>query len=123
MSTYTWQQVGQNQKNGWLVIDGVIYDPTPYLNEHPGGPAVLQNRFGKDATRDFNETGEEFNNNVGHTSGARQILEKYKIGTVDKNSPQEQWQAGGGTPANAQQFAFLIVAIVIVFILWNVFAK
>ncbi|CAD8093357.1 unnamed protein product [Paramecium primaurelia] len=115
MSTYTWQQVAQNQKNGWLVIDGIVYDPTLYLNQHPGGPAVLQNRFGKDATRDFNETG--------HTSGARQILEKYKIGIVDKGSTQESWQVGGGTTANAQLFAFLIVAIVIVFILLNVFAK
>ncbi|CAD8084032.1 unnamed protein product [Paramecium sonneborni] len=115
MNTYTWQQVAQNLKNGWLVIDGIVYDPTPYLNEHPGGPAVLQNRFGKDATRDFNETG--------HTSGARQILQKYQVGIIDKTSPQEPWQAGGGTPASAQQFAYLIVALVIVFILWNIFAK
>lgn len=40
-----------------MVIEGVVYNPTEYLNEHPGGPAVLQNRYGKDASRDFSETG------------------------------------------------------------------
>jgi cytochrome b involved in lipid metabolism len=55
----TWETVGQHNKPGdvWIVIDGSVYDPTPYLNDHPGGPAVLQNRAGRDASRDFTETG------------------------------------------------------------------
>lgn len=39
--TITWKEVAENQQNGWMVIEGVVYNPTEYLNEHPGGPAVL----------------------------------------------------------------------------------
>lgn len=52
-----WDEVANNVKNNWVVIENVIYDPTKYLNDHPGGPAVIMNRAGKDATKDFLETG------------------------------------------------------------------
>lgn len=55
----SWEEVAKHnkQKDVWIVIDGVVYDPTSYLDDHPGGPAVLQNRAGRDASRDFTETG------------------------------------------------------------------
>lgn len=58
---------------------------------------------------------------VGHTSGAKEILKKYKVGDIDKTSQPEPWQMGGGTPASAQQFALLVVALVVVFVLWQLF--
>lgn len=53
----TWQEVYEKREQNWIVIEGKVYDPKDYLNEHPGGPAVIQNRAGKDATKDFNDTG------------------------------------------------------------------
>lgn len=41
----------------WIAIKGLVYDVTPYLQEHPGGvPAIVMNA-GKDATEDFEVSG------------------------------------------------------------------
>ncbi|KAI0104698.1 FMN-dependent dehydrogenase-domain-containing protein [Nemania sp. FL0031] len=37
----------------WIVVDGKAYDVTSYLNEHPGGAAILLKQAGTDATSEF----------------------------------------------------------------------
>ncbi|KAI0404755.1 FMN-dependent dehydrogenase-domain-containing protein [Xylaria palmicola] len=37
----------------WVVVDGKAYDVTSYLDEHPGGAAVLVKQGGTDATAEF----------------------------------------------------------------------
>ncbi|KAJ2989042.1 hypothetical protein NUW58_g3669 [Xylaria curta] len=37
----------------WIVVDDKVYDVTSYLNEHPGGSAVLVKQGGTDATAEF----------------------------------------------------------------------
>ncbi|KAH9905867.1 FMN-dependent dehydrogenase-domain-containing protein [Xylariomycetidae sp. FL2044] len=37
----------------WTVIDGGLYDVTPYLSQHPGGVAILLKQGGRDATIEF----------------------------------------------------------------------
>ncbi|KAI0517025.1 FMN-dependent dehydrogenase-domain-containing protein [Xylaria bambusicola] len=37
----------------WIVVDGKAYDVTGYLDEHPGGAAVLLKQGGTDATAEF----------------------------------------------------------------------
>ncbi|KAI1359070.1 FMN-dependent dehydrogenase-domain-containing protein [Xylaria arbuscula] len=37
----------------WIVVDGKAYDVTSYLDEHPGGAAVLLKQGGTDATAEF----------------------------------------------------------------------
>ncbi|KAI0429887.1 FMN-dependent dehydrogenase-domain-containing protein [Xylaria sp. FL1042] len=37
----------------WIVVDGKVYDVTSYLDEHPGGAAVLLKQGGTDATAEF----------------------------------------------------------------------
>ncbi|KAI1757608.1 FMN-dependent dehydrogenase-domain-containing protein [Xylaria castorea] len=37
----------------WIVVDGKAYDVTSYLNEHPGGAAILLRQGGTDATSEF----------------------------------------------------------------------
>lgn len=39
----------------WAVIDGTVYDLTDWIDEHPGGPARIQNLCGTDATEDFGD--------------------------------------------------------------------
>ncbi|KAI0848762.1 FMN-dependent dehydrogenase-domain-containing protein [Daldinia vernicosa] len=37
----------------WIVVSGKVYDVTPYLRDHPGGPAILVKNGGTDATVEF----------------------------------------------------------------------
>lgn len=57
-----------------LVINNAVYDVTTFLNEHPGGEEVLLEQSGKDASEQFED--------VGHSSDAREMMIKYKIGDI-----------------------------------------
>ena len=37
----------------WVVIQDKVYDLTSYVNEHPGGPLILQKHAGKIASTAF----------------------------------------------------------------------
>lgn len=45
-----------------------------FFSQHPGGEEVLLEQTGKDATEEFED--------VGHSSDAREIMQKYKIGEL-----------------------------------------
>lgn len=45
-----------------------------FLLQHPGGEEVLLEQAGKDATEEFED--------VGHSSDAREVMKKYKIGEL-----------------------------------------
>ncbi|CAH1389897.1 unnamed protein product [Nezara viridula] len=76
-----------DSKNTWIVIHNSVYNVTEFLNEHPGGEEVLLEQAGRDATEAFED--------VGHSSDARDMMKKYKIGelaeedrvNIDKKSP------------------------------------
>ncbi|CAK9034104.1 unnamed protein product [Durusdinium trenchii] len=53
-----------------LIIHGVTYDVSSFLEEHPGGAAVLQRHAGQDATEAFLA--------VGHSQEALQILSAHR---------------------------------------------
>ncbi|CAH1130718.1 unnamed protein product [Ceutorhynchus assimilis] len=73
---YTTAQVKEHNSKGsvWILIHNDVYDVTPFLNEHPGGEEVLLEQAGKEATETFED--------VGHSSDAREMMEKFKIGTL-----------------------------------------
>ena len=53
--TFTLVEVQKHNQAGdcWMVIDKQVYDVTPYVDLHPGGPSIVQG-CGKDATSLFN---------------------------------------------------------------------
>lgn len=55
-----------------------MYDVTSFLEEHPGGDEVLLTASGKDATVDFED--------VGHSDDAKELMNQYFIGEVDRSS-------------------------------------
>ncbi|XP_020584042.1 cytochrome b5-like [Phalaenopsis equestris] len=65
-------------KDCWLIIDGKVYDVTPFMDEHPGGDEVLLAATRKDATNDFED--------VGHSDSARDMMDKYCIGKIDAST-------------------------------------
>lgn len=67
----------------WIVIDGKVYDVTPWLDEHPGSWHIIVSATRSDSTKDFNE--------VGRSLIGREIRERYFIGNLEVTS--------GGTAA------------------------
>lgn len=63
-----------NKNDAVFIIDNNVFDVTKFLDEHPGGHEVLLGVAGKDATEDFND--------VGHSLDAKELMVKYKIGTL-----------------------------------------
>jgi len=55
--------------DAWIALDGVVYDVTDFLGDHPGGPEILDDHFGTDATEAF--TGDEFHQ---HSEAAKELL-------------------------------------------------
>ena len=83
-----------NSKKPWFVIDDCIYDVTEFLNDHPGGEEVLLEQAGKDTTEEFED--------VGHSSDARELMQKYKIGElVEKDKKQNKKASKKSVPASS----------------------
>ncbi|RDW93854.1 putative cytochrome b5 reductase [Aspergillus mulundensis] len=73
---YTTQEVAAHKTRDdlWLVVNDKVYDVTEYVRDHPGGPDVLLDTAGTDATEAYEE--------VGHSEDADEILRTYLIGTL-----------------------------------------
>ncbi|CAI9762505.1 unnamed protein product [Fraxinus pennsylvanica] len=77
---YSFEEVSKHRsiKDCWLVIEGKVYDVSPFMDDHPGGDEVLLSSSGKDATADFED--------IGHSDSAKEMMDKYLIGTIDKST-------------------------------------
>ena len=80
----------------WIVYKGKVYDVSKFYPTHPGGPDVIMDVAGKDATAKFDE--------AGHTKANILELEQYLIGdykapriftkldeVADHNQPNDLW--------------------------------
>ena len=75
----TAEEVAQHNtpEDCWLVIEGKVYDVTPFASEHPGGPELMTDHAGKsseDVTEDFED--------AEHSTYAKNLLKKYYIGEL-----------------------------------------
>ncbi|KAI6162304.1 FMN-dependent dehydrogenase-domain-containing protein [Pisolithus thermaeus] len=84
MSTFTLAQVAEhnNTSSCWVIIRNKVYDVTDFIFNHPGGPQVIMDYAGKDATTAFVPI---------HPSDT---LDKYlprgkHLGTLDEDSIRE----------------------------------
>merc|ERR1712217_772172 len=74
-----WSQVQKHtsKEDLWLLIDGKVYDVTPFLDLHPGGGQLIADAAGKDATSLFEMT---------HGEGLRyslRLLNQFFIGVCE----------------------------------------
>jgi len=90
----------------WLVIDGKVYDVTPFMDDHPGGGEIMLSAAGKDGTQDFED--------VGHSPHARELLKKYYLdefaGGVGSGKIATK-SGGGGMSLLAVLLPILVVAL------------
>ncbi len=62
----------------WMAIDGLVYDITAYLPDHPSEPELILPWCGREATQAWQTKGK----GRPHSSRANQLLEKYRIGAL-----------------------------------------
>lgn len=78
----------QDRAQPWFVINGEVYDGTPFLNEHPGGSDSITLVAGEDASEDFFAI---------HSAEGKAKLAQFHIGTLVK-SGAENVDPGDNTP-------------------------
>ncbi|XP_073981537.1 cytochrome b5 isoform X1 [Rhodnius prolixus] len=96
----------------WVAIHNSVYNVSDFLNEHPGGEEVLLEQAGRDATEAFED--------VGHSTDAREMMSKYKIGELaeeDRTSVGTRggiWEDGtsGSPSANSSWKAWLLPVVI-----------
>ena len=92
---YSYQEVARHNKDDdcWIIYKGQVFDVTNFLNEHPGGPLLITDYAGKDATRPFDEQD--------HSKSATLMLESYLLGNLDTTTVpvhKQEAKTGGSNP-------------------------
>ena len=56
MIPLAWDEIKRHNKKDdcWVVVDGVVYDMTDFLDDHPGGKRLPVKHSGKDVTEIWN---------------------------------------------------------------------
>lgn len=70
----------------YIVIQNIIHDITPFMDQHPGGIALLRALHGKDATRAF------YGGVYGHSTAAVNLLATMRIGVLDQGNDEDVWR-------------------------------
>ena len=87
----SWEEIEQHHGDAdqvWTVIHGKVYDITKFLDEHPGGRAILVENAGLDSSEGFDD--------VGHSQDAREMLKDYEIGDTEQDEAPPS-KSGGDT--------------------------
>ncbi|KAG5419167.1 OLE2 [Candida metapsilosis] len=74
-----------NKDRIYIVIQNIIHDITPFMDQHPGGVQLLKASHGKDATRAF------YGGVYGHSTAAVNLLATMRIGILDNGNDEEVW--------------------------------
>ena len=65
----------------WVSENGIVYDVTKFLGQHPGGADMILSHAGKDVTNILTDI-----NLHTHSSNAYNLLQEYKIGILQDNT-------------------------------------
>lgn len=77
---YTLAEVARHatEADCWMAINGVVYDLTAYLPDHPTRPSVIVPWCGKEASEAYRTK----TKGRPHTPEADQLLSRYRIGVL-----------------------------------------
>jgi cytochrome b involved in lipid metabolism len=73
------------ERGYWLVINGAVYDVTGFRHLHPGGPRIVDEYAGTDASREWQAVGHD------RSSEVEALLSMYKIGSVRRLALGTAW--------------------------------
>lgn len=76
---YTLDEVASHGDTGscWAVVNGAVYDLTPWINQHPGGPEAIAGLCGNDGST-------AFNNQHGGQRRPEKEIANFLIGTLSQ---------------------------------------
>ena len=69
----------------WLIVRGNVYDVTEFLHLHPGGPRIVVENVGLDATHEYEVVRHHENSEI------NAMLEMYKIGSIRRLALGDGW--------------------------------
>lgn len=75
-----------NKDRIYIIIQKIIHDVTPFMDQHPGGVPLLKASNGQDATRAF------YGGVYGHLTAAVNLLATMRIGVLDDGKNEEVWK-------------------------------
>ncbi|KAI3403486.2 OLE2 [Candida oxycetoniae] len=75
-----------NKDRIYIVIQNIIHDITPFMDQHPGGVQLLKASHGKDATTAF------YGGVYGHSTAAVNLLATMRIGILNNGNDEEVWK-------------------------------
>ena len=103
------------EESPWLLIHGRVYDVAKYMDNHPGGPEILVENSGKDATEEYDD--------IGHSDDATQQMAEYCIGRVKGVAFDEVSGKSGGGSGGGSGGMSLVVILAIIAVLVAVYYK
>jgi len=69
-----------------IAVAGVVHDLSTFVNDHPGGKAMIKSGIGKDATAMFN------GGVYMHSNAAHNLLSNYRVGVIRGGCEVEIWK-------------------------------
>ena len=100
LKEYTAEEIAEHNKeeSPWLLIHGKVYDVKEYMDNHPGGPEILVDNSGKDASEEYDD--------IGHSDDATAEMEKFIIGRVQgvRYESLKKSSGGGGEDCGEDNF-------------------
>lgn len=100
------------QESCWMVIHGLVYDVTKFLTPggHPGGPEILMQSGGKNATNEFEE--------IFHSLEARVQSAEYIIGRLegDESDLEAIMESASKSADNSSLYIIPLLILLFVFV-------
>ncbi|KAM3552985.1 hypothetical protein ARSEF4850_007128 [Beauveria asiatica] len=87
----------RHQGRALTAISGVVHDVAEFIDEHPGGKALISSFVGRDATAVFN--GGVYD----HSNAAHNLLSMMRVGVIRGGGEVEIWKAGGDAKAKLKE--------------------
>jgi cytochrome b involved in lipid metabolism len=82
LPSISWETIRQHAsaESLWVVLDGYVYDLTPFVHAHPGGLPILLRYAGKDASDAYRK--------AGHSTVTDVFRENYRIGKLESTAEE-----------------------------------
>ena len=96
------------EESPWLAIHGKVYDVAKYMDNHPGGPEILVENSGIDATEEYDD--------IGHSDDATEQMQEYCIGRVKGFDFNQAGSKTGGSGGGGGSGFLIILALIAVLV-------